>query len=321
MTWISAHNKITKQDRRIQIQFSRSNLMRFLIKPVLKKSVLVSALCFVLVNGFGQLITDSIKIDNNYRTFHFIKPATELKAGSLIFVLHGSGGSGLQMLTVTGKLAAIAGSENILLVYPDGYKHFWNECRKNATCAANLENINEEEFFGRMIDYFADRFYINRRKVFAIGTSGGGHMAYKLALTIPEKFRAITAIIANLPDTGNMDCIEKKQPMPVMIINGTDDTVNPYNGGEVIIPGTKLGKVRSTNETFAYWASIDGYGGKPKHLKLPDTDPADGKTIEKYFYRKKGKPEVVLLKVVHGKHDYPNDIDVYLEAWQFFKRQ
>jgi len=25
--------------------------------------------------------------------------------------------------------------------------------------------------------------------------------------------------------------------------------------------------------------------------------------------------------VINGKHDYPNDIDVHLEAWSFFKRQ
>jgi polyhydroxybutyrate depolymerase len=54
---------------------------------------------------------------------------------------------------------------------------------------------------------------------------------------------------------------------------------------------------------------------------LPDTDPADGKTLERYTFKKKGKPEVVLLKVIGGKHDYPSDIDVHEEAWKFFKRQ
>ncbi|MEO6719560.1 MAG: hypothetical protein ABIN67_04300 [Ferruginibacter sp.] len=52
---------------------------------------------------------------------------------------------------------------------------------------------------------------------------------------------------------------------------------------------------------------------------LPDTDPADGKTIVRYSYQEKGKPSAILLKVIGGKHDYPNDIDVYLEAWKFFK--
>jgi polyhydroxybutyrate depolymerase len=82
-----------------------------------------------------------------------------------------------------------------------------------------------------------------------------------------------------------------------------------------------LGEVRSTEQTFAYWSSLAGYRGKPRKETLPDTDPTDGKRIEKYRYQQKGKPEVVLLKVVGGKHDYPRDVDVFLEAWEFFKRQ
>ena len=54
---------------------------------------------------------------------------------------------------------------------------------------------------------------------------------------------------------------------------------------------------------------------------LPDTDPADGKIIERYTFKSEGKPEVVLLKIIGGKHDYPNDIDIHVEAWEFFKRQ
>jgi polyhydroxybutyrate depolymerase len=172
-----------------------------------------------------------------------------------------------------------------------------------------------------MIQYFKSNYGINQQQVFAIGTSGGGHMAYKLALTIPTKIKAITAIIANLPDASNMDCVTSGKAVPVMIINGNNDPVNPYTGGEVKIPGTVLGTVLSTEDTFHYWASLAGYKGDPTKELLPDNDPTDGKTIEKYRYFKKGKPEIVLLKVIGGKHDYPNDIDVYLEAWNFLKRQ
>jgi polyhydroxybutyrate depolymerase len=269
----------------------------------------------------SQSVKDSFLIENNFRTFQFIKPATGNNGLSLVFILHGSGGSGAGMIKKAEKLQAIAGKEKVVLVYPDGYKHFWNECRKMSTAAANTENINENSFFSQMIDYFISRYKVDKARVFAIGTSGGGHMAYKLALTMPEKLRAITAIIANLPDSTNMDCIEKKQPIPVMIINGTADSTNPYNGGEVKVTGTIMGNVRSTEQTFKYWAGLDGYQGDPVKENLPDTDTTDGKTIEKYTYKKKGSPEVVLLKVINGKHDYPNDIDVYLEAWNFFKRK
>ena len=285
---------------------------------MIKYCIAFFMLCAFL--GESQIQHDSLLIEGLQRTFHFLNPAKP--SASLVFVLHGSNGNGQQMRERVKKLEAIAPSENILLVYPDGYKKFWNECRKTANSEANHLNIDENAFFNSMIDYFKQKHSIDEKNVFAVGTSGGGHMAYKLALTMPEKFRAITALIANLPDTNNLDCAEKFVPMPVLIVNGTEDKVNPYNGGEVIIGNNlSLGFVRSTDRTFEYWSKLAGYKKQPKKTLLPDTDPKDGKTIEQYTYKKRKKPEVTLLKVIGGKHDYPNDIDVHLEAWAFFKRQ
>lgn len=275
-------------------------------------------LFFTTVNA--QVISDSILVDGRYRSFHFSKPS--LKPGSsLVFVLHGSGGNGKNMMGSTSKLTQKATDENALLIYPDGYKKYWNECRKAANSLANKEDIDEGTFFDSMIKYFKEKYKINDQRVFAVGTSGGGHMCYKLAMTMPGKFRAITALIANLPDENNLDCVEARVSIPVMIVNGTADQTNPYEGGMMQAGNFIMGNVRSTDRTFQYWASLAGYSGEPKKELVPDNDPADGKTIERYTYKQKGKPEIVLLKVVGGKHDYPNDIDVHVEAWEFFKRQ
>lgn len=169
-----------------------------------------------------------------------------------------------------------------------------------------------------MINYFVEKYQVDRKLVFVIGTSGGGHMAYKLAMTMPDRFRAISAIIANLPDSTNFDCVALNKPVNIMITNGTLDKTNPYEGGEVILNTGNFGKVMSTDRTLQYWSTLAGYAGNATMETLPDNDPKDGKTIEKYSYTGK-KKEVVLLKVIGGKHDYPNDIDVHLYSWEFFK--
>ncbi len=285
-------------------------------------TVLLILSCSVSLLLRAQVTDDSILIDKNYRAFHFVAPQAPRAGAGLIFILHGSGGSGMKMMERTSKFLQETRNENVIVVYPDGYKKFWNECRKAAPSEANIENIDENAFFNSMIEYFSRNYKINKQHVFAIGSSGGGHMAYKLALTEPEKFKAITAIIANLPDTNNIDCTGKNIPISMMIINGTADEINPYNGGPVIIGDNfSMGDVRSTDRTFKYWASLAGYKGEPVKESLPDTDPADGMTIERYTYKKKNKPEIVLLKVINGDHGYPNDIDVHIEAWKFFKRQ
>lgn len=285
-----------------------------------KLSLFFSGLFFCMFVQ-AQLVTDSIEIDGHYRTFHYNKPKDDRTGGSLIFILHGSGGSGVQAMTRASGLESLSAKENLLVVYPDGFRHFWNECRKASNAEANTLDINEGEFFKAIIAHFKKNYGIDQSHVFVAGFSGGGHMAYKLGLTMPDQFRAIAGIVANLPDSSFSDCQPVNKPIPVLIINGTNDPVNPYEGGEMFVNNASFGKVLSTEDNFHYWARIAGYTGNPKREKLPDTDPQDQKTIESYTYKEKNKPEIRLLKVIGGKHDYPNDIDVYVYAWQFFRKQ
>ncbi len=273
---------------------------------------------FIFLTTTAQ--SDSFQIDGFTRHFDYILPRPLNKGASLVFVLHGSGGNGPNLMKNTKPFISTVSNENVILVYPSGFKNYWNECRKVASSQANQLNINEQGFFKLMIAFFKSKHKINSKHVFAVGTSGGGHMCYKLAMTMPETFTAIVPIIANLPDTNNMDCINARKAMPVMIVNGTADLTNPYEGGFMGSPTFTMGHVRSTERSFKYWSSLAGYNGDPIKTFLPDTDPNDGKTIERYTYLSKGKPEVTLLKVIGGKHDYPGDIDVHLEAWSFFKR-
>jgi len=266
-----------------------------------------------------QLITDSLLIEGHYRTFQYSKPTAAIDDGSLLFIMHGSGGSSGDMIKRTVQLEAQAAAEKLLVVYPNGYQHYWNECRKYSTALANKEDINENTFFTEMIHYFFAKYSISKAKVYAAGFSGGGHMAYKLALTMPDKIKAIAAVVANMPDSASCDCALANKALPVLIINGTDDNVNPFNGGEMFVNKSSFGVVRSSENTFHYWAGLAGYTGEPTIISFADTDTSDHKTIEGHFFVGGAKPPVVLLKVIGGRHDYPGDIDVYIYAWRFFK--
>ena len=285
------------------------------------KKLLLTLIFFPCVFVKAQTIKDSLLIENHYRIFYFNKPQSEATGASLIFAMHGSGGDPQSLFDKTKKLEVQSAKENFILVYPAGYKRYWNECRKASTAAANQENIDEQAFFSQMITYFKTKYKINDKHVFATGFSGGGHMTYKLGLTMPKKFKAISAIVANMPTPDNMDCGEARIPIATQIINGTADETNPYNGGEVRTPGVTLGKVRATEQSFQYWATLDGYQGNPVKTILPDADISNNITVESYSYRKKNKPEVTLLKVINGKHQFLTDIDVFEESWKFFKRQ
>lgn len=290
-------------------------------KTCLKYSLLLAASVIVCHHASSQLVSDSILIEGHYRSFHYNQPPTGAKGSSLLFVMHGSGGNGRDLVRRMGRLDSASAAEKLVMVYPDGYHRYWNECRKFASSEANKLNINEEAFFAAMIDYFEGKYGINKKQVFAMGFSGGGHMSYKLGLTMPQAFRAIAPIVANMPDISNLDCGEARLPLAVMITNCTADGTNPYNGGEMSSPNFYMGKVRPTDSSFHYWAALAGYKGQPKKAAVPDNDPTDAITIERYTYQQKGKPEVVLMKVIGGGHDFPADRGYYFLIWEFFKRQ
>jgi polyhydroxybutyrate depolymerase len=273
----------------------------------------------ILVFGHAQAILDSVLVHNNYRSFYYQPLAKTNKKTSIIFAMHGSGGNGSNMLAAAANFFKTAEAENVLFVAPNGYKTFWNECRKFAETPPNIENIDEAAFFKAMLNYFNTKYKINTNNIFAMGFSGGGHMTYKLGFTMPTYFKALTAIVANIPTETNFDCTKANMPMPIMIVNGTNDEVNPYNGG-LMKSGTYFGHIIPTDSSFAYWATIAGYKGAPTKTLLPNTDTLPATYIEKYTYKQKRKPEVTLLKVVGGQHAYPTDIDVFMEAWAFFKR-
>ena len=54
---------------------------------------LLAILVYVSLGANGQIVDDSVLVDGHYRSFHFLKPASQ--NASLVFALHGSGGNGL----------------------------------------------------------------------------------------------------------------------------------------------------------------------------------------------------------------------------------
>ncbi|HEV7378483.1 MAG TPA: PHB depolymerase family esterase [Dyadobacter sp.] len=285
------------------------------------KKLCLASLLLATTPSIAQPVVDSLLIGDHYRVFYFNKPQTEKANKSLVFAIHGSGGNAANFMKNAQELEKRAESDQFIVAYPQGYKSFWNECRKHSVAEANKIDINEQAFFQGLINYFEDKYGIDKKKVFASGFSGGGQMAYKMGITMPETFKAICAMVANMPTEENMDCIESKKPVATMIINGTADPVNPYEGGEMKSAGLTLGNVQSTDQSFKYWAKLAGYKGQPKKSTVPDPDTTNQITIDKYTFKEKRKPEVTLLKVNNGKHEFQSDMDFFSAAWDFFKRQ
>lgn len=283
----------------------------------------------------GKLQHDAVTAAQLQRTFSFYVPDAVAKAPALIFALHGSGGDGATMRQLTRfQFDQLADHQGYIVVYPDGYKKYWNDCRKSADYAANVENIDDPAFFRAMIAYFVQRFHADATRVYAFGLSNGGHMTYRLGLEMPESFAALAAVAANLPVESNLDCRPSGKPVSIAIFNGTHDPINPYNGGLVTILGnSSRGVVRSSADSAKYWAELAGASAPPSLQRLPEQDGNPDTWVDRQTWRGRDDLEVRLYSMHGSGHVLPSrrssvieriagggatDLDAAPEMWEFF---
>lgn len=280
----------------------------------------------------------SIHVGNLDRSYTFYVPAHLPDKAPLIFVLHGSLQDVEDIRKFTGyEFERLADAAGFIVVYPAGFEHNWNDCRRSATYPAKIQNIDDKGLIRALIARFRQDHGIDTARVFVAGYSNGGHMAYRLALESPFEIAGVAAIGANLPTPENSDCTQTGKPVPLLIMNGTADPINPYEGGKVTLFGFgNRGTVRSSIASARYFANLAGYNDTPTQTAtLPHQNPTDPTSVRRDEWRAGGKPDIVLYSIIKGGHVIPQsvfqaprllgrttgDLDGPAEIWGFFARQ
>jgi polyhydroxybutyrate depolymerase len=256
------------------------------------------------------------------------------KPRALLMVVHGSTGSGRRIRDFTAyKFDQLADREGLVTVYPDGISGVWDDCRMATRRPAQDSALHDAAFLRAAALRVSKEIGSNGLPQFLVGYSGGGHLGLRIALQDPEEFRAYAVFATSLPAPGDLDCTEPTQGVSLLIMNGTMDPINPFEGGEVTPPlGAGLGKVRSTRATAEYFARLAGASGAPS-VSRPISG-ADGTSLEEMMW--KGKRHEVELVIVHGGgHSLPDPRAEFPKAtghtsksasgaeliWSFFARQ
>ncbi|BFM15767.1 Alpha/Beta hydrolase fold [Maricurvus nonylphenolicus] len=276
----------------------------------------------------GVIKHQSLTAEGIERHFQYYIPSQHKPAASLLFALHGSMGDGDGMRWQTGYgFEYIAEQDNVIVVYPDGFDNHWNDCRASASYSANTQNINDIAFFKGMIEYFTNTYQIDPQAVFATGASNGGHMTYKLGLTLPDSFTAIAPIIANMPEAANLDCEPQNKPISVAILNGLLDPINPFDGGKVVLFGNdSRGTVLSSNESIQYWLQLASDIPPAPAISLLGNSAkleswqTDGYQFKLFHLTDTGHV-IPSSKVRFGRLMGPNNsgVEAVDEIWSFFK--
>jgi polyhydroxybutyrate depolymerase len=189
-----------------------------------------------------------------------------LKPGApVLLVLHGSLMDGPKMRGMLGGgFERLARKRGAVVVYPTGFEGHFNEGRLAASYSARTLNLEDVGFARAMVDALAAKHKIDPRRVYVFGYSNGGAMAMRLAAEAPDLVSGIIVANANVPTPDNMGWKLQPARTRVVLIEGTKDPINPYDGGRVTIFGFgDRGTVLPALESARWFAQRSGLAAAP----------------------------------------------------------
>jgi polyhydroxybutyrate depolymerase len=195
--------------------------------------------------------SESLTDQGQNRTYYLHTPQSSLYARPLplVVALHGSGMHGKEMAEKTA-LNRLADRANFIVAYPDALKKRWNVSGRTSE-----DNVG---FVHHLIRQIQQVRPIDARKIYVVGLSSGGFLAQKLACENPAQIAAVATVAASLPQQSSLNC-QKQHPVSLLMVNGTGDTVVPWQGGRIV--PTQLGSeisVLPIPAAISFWRDHNG---------------------------------------------------------------
>lgn len=286
---------------------------------------------------FGGLLWGSLD-----RTYAVYSPAAPRTPAPVVLLLHGGLGSADSVWQSENGRSwrALADKHGFLLLLPEGRpdpthadRHHWNDCRADIDNEDAVSLEDDVGFVNALIDRLAAEAPVDPARIYVTGASNGGMMTFRVAMQLGDRLAAAAAVIANLPDPS--ECPFEAVPVPILIMNGTADPLIPYEGGCVAGAACRRGRVRSTDETVAFWVGVNHAAVSAEENSVPDRVAADGSTVTVFIHSGGSTgQDVVLYRIDGGGHAVPGpdsstaslraaarknrDIDAAEEIWRFF---
>lgn len=199
----------------------------------------------VVPPGFSSITT----ADGRVRSY-LVSDLSGDEPAPLLFVLHGFGGNAQAMSSFTNIEDSLDEYDlDAVVVYPSGtgaeqgLPQSWNA----GTCCpfATFDLVDDVAFFDELIASLIAQYEIDTTRVWVVGHSNGGMMAYRLACELSTRVTAIGVAAGALV----IDTCAPVRPVSALHVHGELDTVVPLAGGNslgIVFPSTQL-----SVETFA----------------------------------------------------------------------
>ena len=219
----------------------------------------------------------------------------------LVVMLHGYSASAL-LEEAYLQLSPLADQRGFLYVRPNGTldslgNRFWNAT--DACCNLFGSTVDDSTYLSNVINGVEAKYSVDPKRVFAVGHSNGGFMAYRLACDHADQIAAIAVLAGAMWD--NASLCTPSNPVSVLHIHGTADATIAYNGGNILgnaFPSAPI--------SVGDWVTFDGCTNVPDNSSPPldlDSSLAGAETtVEKFAAGCAASTEVNLWTIQGGGH-------------------
>ena len=281
--------------------------------------------------------TTPIRYLLSIRTYlvHVPQDYSEERAWPLVLVLHGAFSTADDIEKWSG-FSELADREGFVVAYPNGigllgFLQHWNAGHCCGRAAA--DNVDDVGFLNYVIGDISDKLRIDPKRLYVVGHSNGGMLAYHYAAEASARVAGIGVVAGAIGSSnGPQDPLRRIEPagppVPLIAIHGRDDEHVPFEGGV----GRRSGKRRyvSAFESAASWARHCGCEPTPNVRE----DAGSGRRVVTW-QDSQGHTWVALHALDGWHHEWPGTSfigrlqqDHPLRAfeasqviWEFFRRR
>jgi polyhydroxybutyrate depolymerase len=283
----------------------------------------------------SSAIADPIKLTHQgvERTVELYQPPATPGPAPLVIALHGFNQpvAGVRSWL---NLDATADREKFVVAYPAAINLAWSYGRpiNQPMPKAGGETVDDLGFIDALIDHLVKNKIADSARIYVVGASRGGLMAFTLACARADRIAAAAALITGMTEYQREDC-RPTRAVPIMAIAGTADRVQSFGGAQGLV-----GRLLSVPESMNFWRELHGCIGRSERT-LPHLSPDDPtRVIVLEWARCRTGASMRVYRVVGGGHQPPSialraspqseqrmglrnrDIETSDEIWSFFRQ-
>ena len=256
----------------------------------------------------------------------------------LVILLHGAGASARQLMGLAfppsplSVWREIAQREQLVVIAADAGPGGWSDCFADARAVARKDDV---AFVGALIDRAVADLGADPERVFVVGVSRGGFLAYRAASEIGPRLAGFAAVLACMPPAGRLPA--PTHPLSALVFGATADPLMPYRGGKQWRTLGFMQPVASIDDSVRAWRELAGLPDTPRVDAVPHRPGSDRTRVTRSLWDGPGPLQVGLYRIDGGGHAEPSasqryprfinalvgaqngDVETAEAAWAFFE--